>query len=63
MNKFHFIFDHNQKAKRFKKILSKKFRNYSPKNCSHIIILGGDGFMLKTLKKNKKSKKLFYGVN
>ena len=28
-----------------------------------IIVIGGDGFMLQTLKKNKKSKKLFYGVN
>ena len=26
-------------------------------------MIGGDGFMLQTLKKNKKSKKLFYGVN
>ncbi len=28
-----------------------------------IIVIGGDGFMLQTLKKNKKSKKLFYGIN
>ena len=27
------------------------------------IVIGGDGFMLKTLKKNKNSKKSFYGVN
>ena len=26
-------------------------------------MIGGDGFMLQTLKKNKKLKKFFYGVN
>ena len=26
-------------------------------------MIGGDGFMLKTLKKNKKTNKLFYGIN
>ena len=28
-----------------------------------MIVIGGDGFMLQTLKKNKKSKKSFYGIN
>ena len=28
-----------------------------------LIVIGGDGFMLQTLKRNKNSKKLFYGVN
>ena len=28
-----------------------------------LIVIGGDGFMLKTLKKHKNSKKLFYGIN
>ena len=28
-----------------------------------VIVIGGDGFMLQTLKKNKNQKKLFYGVN
>ena len=27
------------------------------------IVIGGDGFMLKTLKKNKDSSKFFYGIN
>ena len=27
------------------------------------IVIGGDGFMLKTLKSNTNSKKVFYGVN
>ena len=33
------------------------------KRTNIIIVIGGDGFMLQTLKKNKKSKKLFYGIN
>jgi len=28
-----------------------------------VIVIGGDGFMLQTLKKNQKSKKIFYGIN
>ena len=27
------------------------------------IVIGGDGFMLETLKKNKNSNKSFYGIN
>ena len=28
-----------------------------------VIVIGGDGFMLQTLKKNRNSKKSFYGIN
>ena len=28
-----------------------------------ILVIGGDGFMLKVLKKNNNSKKIFYGIN
>ena len=28
-----------------------------------VIVIGGDGFMLQTLKKNRNLKKLFYGIN
>jgi NAD+ kinase len=28
-----------------------------------VIVIGGDGFMLQTLKKNRNSKKKFYGIN
>ena len=28
-----------------------------------VIVIGGDGFMLQTLKKNKKSNKFFYVIN
>ena len=63
MKKFHFIFDKNKKAQNFKKKLSKKFKNYSPSKSSCIIVFGGDGFMLKNLKKYYKFNKPFYGVN
>ena len=53
------------------KILSLKIRSYLSKyliknkikKTNLIIVIGGDGFMLQTLKKNKNSKKLFYGIN
>ena len=63
MRKFHFIFDKTKKAKKFKKIILKNYKNYSPKNAEVIIVSGGDGFMLKTIKKFNKFKKPFYGIN
>jgi len=63
MNKYHFIFDEIKKNKRLKKIFLRKYRNYHPKLCNVIIVLGGDGFMLNTLKKYKKYNKPFYGIN
>ncbi len=63
MNKFHFIFDKNKKSQNFKKKLFKRFKNYPPSSSSCIVIFGGDGFMLKNLKKFYKYKKPFYGVN
>ena len=63
MKKYHFIFDKNKKAQNFKKKLLKKFKNYSPSKSSSIIIFGGDGFMLKNLKRYFKFNKPFYGVN
>ena len=63
MKKFHFVFDKNKKAQNFRKNLSKKFKNYSPSKSSCIIVFGGDGFMLRNLKKFFKFNKPFYGVN
>ena len=62
MNKYHFIFNKTQKAKILKKKF-KRYKNYSLKKCNIIIVAGGDGFMLKVLKKHYKLKKLFYGIN
>ena len=63
MNKYHFVFDNLKKNIKIKKILLKKYRNYPPNLCNVIIVLGGDGFMLQSLKKYQKFNKPFYGIN
>ncbi len=63
MSKFNFIFDNTKKAKKLKKTILKNYKNYSPKNAEVIVVSGGDGFMLKTMKKFNKFKKPFYGIN
>ena len=57
------IFDKNRKSIKIKNILIKKINDYNFKKDNLIIVIGGDGFMLQTLKKNKNSDKHFYGIN
>ena len=57
------IFDKNQKSKNIRNKILKKIENYKFNNQNLIIVVGGDGFMLQTLKKYKNSKKNFYGIN
>ena len=63
MSKLQIISDKNKKSLKIKNLLLKKIKSSKFKKVNLIIVIGGDGFMLQTLKKNKKSKKLFYGVN
>ncbi len=63
MTKQHIIFDKNKKSIKIKNILIKKINDYNFKKDNLIIVIGGDGFMLQTLKKNKNSGKHFYGIN
>ena len=63
MDKFHIISDKNKKSLKIKNLLIKKINNYKFKKNNLTIVIGGDGFMLETLKKNKNSKKQFYGIN
>ena len=63
MKKYHFVFDNFKKNIKIKKILLKKYKNYSPHLSNVIIVLGGDGFMLQNLKKYQKYNKPFYGIN
>ena len=63
MTKLQIISDKNKKSLKIKNLLIKKIKSNNFKKDNLIIVVGGDGFMLQTLKKNKKSKKLFYGVN
>ena len=63
MNKNIIISDSNKKSLKIKKFLLKNFKKKSPLKSKLVIVIGGDGFMLKTLKKNEHSSKLFYGIN
>ena len=63
MTKLQIISDKNTKSSKIKKLLVKKLNQEQFKKDNFIIVIGGDGFMLQTLKKNKNSKKQFYGIN
>ena len=63
MNKTIIISDTNKKSQRIKSIIQKKIRKHPPKKNNLVIVIGGDGFMLKTLKKNITNSRLFYGIN
>jgi len=62
-NKFFLVFDKTKASLKIKSILIKKFNITTLKKSSIIIVLGGDGFMLQTLKRLYKFKKPFYGIN
>ena len=63
MSKLQIISDKNKKSSKIKNLLLKKIKFSKFKKENLIIVIGGDGFMLQTLKKNKKSKRIFYGIN
>ena len=60
MNKI--ISDKNFKSQKIKSYLVRKLKKEKLKK-NMLIVIGGDGFMLKTLKKNTKNSKIFYGIN
>jgi len=63
MNKIKIISDLTKKSLTIrKKIESLNLKSPFKKN-NLIFVVGGDGFMLKTLKKNLHKKNLFYGIN
>ena len=61
--KIHFVIDKTEKAKQVKNSLLKVYKNYKPNKSNVIVVIGGDGFMLETLKKYQKYNKPFYGIN
>ena len=63
MNKPIIISDKNSKSLIIKKKIIKILNKEKLKRSNVVIVIGGDGFMLQTLKKNKNSKKSFYGIN
>ena len=63
VKKIHFVIDRTIKTRSFRKIIFKKYKNYKPSYSDVIVVVGGDGFMLETLKKYFSYKKPFYGMN
>jgi len=63
MIKPHIVFDKNNFSIKIKNFLYKSLKNHSVSNSNLIIVIGGDGFMLESLKKYNKYKKPFYGIN
>ena len=63
MNKFIIISDKNKKSLKIKSFILKKIRLNSLIRSNLVVVIGGDGFMLQTLKKNRRSNKEFYGIN
>ena len=63
MSKIQIISDKNIRSSNIKKSLIKILKRSEIKKPNLAIVIGGDGFMLQTLKKNRNSKKSFYGIN
>ena len=59
----HILFDNTKQSKKIKNYLDHNIKNVSLRRCNLIIVIGGDGFMLSSLKKYNKYKKPFYGIN
>ena len=63
MHKLKIISDRNKKSLRIKSFLFKRINQLNYNKSNLVIVIGGDGFMLETLKKNKDSLRYFYGIN
>ena len=62
-DKIYLVFDKTRNSLKIKSFLDKKIQTTTLKKSNIIIVLGGDGFMLQTLKRLYKFKKPFYGIN
>ena len=63
MIKIHFVIDKTYKSQTLAKSILDQHQSYPPRQCNFFIVLGGDGFMLSTIKKYHTYKKPFYGIN
>ena len=63
IDKIYLVFDKTKNSLKIKNLLEKKIIISSLTTAKLIIVLGGDGFMLETIKKLYKFKKPFYGLN
>ena len=59
MIKPHILFDNNNFSIKIKNFIKKKLGHYAISKSDLIVVIGGDGFMLQTLKKNKNKKSFF----
>jgi len=57
------VFDQTKNSLKIKSLIDKKIKSKTLSKSKLIIVLGGDGFMLQTLKKFQKFNKPFYGIN
>ena len=62
-DRIYLVFDRTKSSLKIRKFLIRKIQTTTLKKSNIIIVLGGDGFMLQTLKKLYKFKKPFYGIN
>jgi NAD+ kinase len=62
-DKIYLVFDKTTPSLKIKSLLIKKVNITTLKKANIIIVVGGDGFMLQTLKRLYRFKKPFYGVN
>jgi len=62
-HKIHFAIDKNINDIFLKKNIFKLHKQCNPRHADTIVVIGGDGFMLETLKKYYKYNKPFYGMN
>jgi len=63
MNKLQIISDTNKKSLDIKNFLLKKIKINNSYDNNLVIVIGGDGFMLQTLKRYNTPRKQFYGIN
>ena len=63
MNKIFIISDKNRKSQKIKNFLLKNIKKNPFNKLSLFIVVGGDGFMLQTLKRKINSNNIFYGIN
>jgi NAD+ kinase len=63
IDRIYLVFDKTKKSLKIKDLLTKKIKTTTLKKSNIIIVVGGDGFMLQSLKKLYKFKKPFYGIN
>ena len=63
IDKIYLVFDKTKESLKIKSFLEKKLKISSLIKSTTIIVLGGDGFMLQSLKKYYRFNKPFYGIN